>query len=160
MAIEIERKFLVNPKELPPLRQGVEMIQGYLSELPSIRFRITGSTLVLAIKEYSKEGQRFELETLAQEISQEEKEKLINLAVSPSIRKVRYPIQVGTLLWEIDVYQDLNLGLITADVELPRIDYPIVFPSWVQSDRDITFDRRYNNLQLGKNPFTHWVNTT
>lgn len=159
MAVEIERKFLVHPDRLPPLKDGRKMIQGYLSESPSVRFRIVGNVLQLTVKEYQAAGRRFELETPVMEITEQESGKLQELAVCPPIVKVRYVIPFAGLPWEVDVYQAKNSGLITAEVELPRPDYPIVFPDWVDPDAEITFNSEYSNLNLGRNPFCDFGET-
>ncbi|HHV63966.1 MAG TPA: adenylate cyclase [Peptococcaceae bacterium] len=154
--MEIERKFLVYPEHLPKLTQGVKIIQGYLAETPSVRFRIIDNQMVIAIKDYYSEGKRFELETPAKMINWEEIVKLQQLAICPPIVKVRYKVNFQDLIWEIDIYQGENEGLITAEVELPSEDYPLVFPLWVNKEKEITGDLRYSNLNLGRRPFSQW----
>ncbi len=157
MALEIERKFLVQNSFLPELKGGERMIQGYLSEKPSVRFRITGKIMVLTVKEYYSEGRRFELETPGKRITEEEINKLQELAVSPPIIKVRHKLEDKQgLVWEIDVYEGENKGLITVDIELPREDYPIQFPDWVDGRNEVTADHRYSNINLGRKPFSRW----
>lgn len=158
MALEIERKFLVHGHLLPGLEEGERMIQGYLSEKPSVRFRITGRTMVMTVKDYLKAGRRFELETPAKTVTAEEIEKLQELAVSLPIVKVRHKIPDDQgLVWEVDVYEGENQGLVTVDVELPGEDFPLKFPAWVDAGREITQDARYSNLSLGRNPYSHWA---
>lgn len=152
MALEIERKFLVHKGFLPRLSDGKLIIQGYLSESPSVRFRVIGKEVVLGIKEYYPGGTRFELETPRKEISAEEIEQLLKLAVSPPISKIRYRVEHDSLIWEIDVYQGDNLGLITVDVELPYPDYHLVFPRWVDVSNEITDNPVFSNINLGRNP--------
>lgn len=154
MALEIERKFLVDKECLPAIGHGVRIIQGYLSEKPSVRFRIMSGTLHFTVKNYLSGGVRFELETPPQAITPEEQESLLQMAISPPIIKERYKIGYNDLTWEIDVYQDENQGLITADVELPSLDYPLVLPAW--AGREITTEARYSNLNLGRHPFSQW----
>jgi CYTH domain-containing protein len=158
MALEIERKFLVHRHLLPELGRGEKMIQGYLSEKPSVRFRITGNRMIITVKEYLSGSKRFELETPERQITDQEIDKLRELAVSPPIIKVRYkyPDEQG-LIWEIDVYEGENRGLITADIELPAEDYPLSFPDWVDRDGEITEDKRYSNLSLSRVPYTAWT---
>ena len=103
MALEIEKKFLVHKDLLSDLREGKTIIQGYLSEKPSVRFRISARAMQVAIKEYHEEGTRFELETPGMEITEEEIEKLQKLAVCPPIVKTRYTKEHAGLIWELDV---------------------------------------------------------
>jgi len=154
MALEIERKFLVDREYLPEMSQGVKIIQGYLSEKPSVRFRIMSGILQITVKNYLSGGVRFELKTPPQAITPEEQETLMQMAISPPIIKERYKIGYNDLIWEIDVYQGENQGLITADVELPSLNYPVALPDWAA--REITGDSRYSNLNLGRHPFSQW----
>lgn len=157
MGLEIERKFLVHQHYLPELKEGVKIIQGYLSEIPSVRFRIIDQVMIITIKKYNSKGERFELETPEKEITFEERAKLLELAISPPIIKVRHKLWSKGLLWEIDIYKGKNKGLITADVELPSADYPLSFPVWINANKEITTDYRYSNLNLGRHPFSLWT---
>lgn len=158
MGLEIERKFLVHSGLLPKLSKGERIIQGYLSEKPMVRFRITDHKVTIAVKEYFSGRRRFELETPPRQLTEEEIEKLLGLAISPPIIKVRYKIEDEQgLIWELDVYEGENKGLITVDVELPAEDYPVQFPSWVDREHEITEDRRYNNFNLSRRPYSHWI---
>jgi CYTH domain-containing protein len=158
MALEIERKFLVRPELLPHLQSGLNILQGYLSDEPSIRFRIVGEKVIITIKRLNKDGSRFELETEKSGVSIDEQEDLKSLARYPVIEKIRYRIPYFDLIWEVDVYQGENLGLITVDVELPSLNYPIKFPEWVNPEAEITTDPRYFNWNLGQFPYSKWVN--
>jgi len=159
MGLEIERKFLVHPHLLPKLIDGQRMIQGYLSEKPSVRFRIIDKVMVITVKEYYPGARRFELETPGKKISDEEIQKLQEMAVSPPIIKVRHRIQGDQgLIWEVDVYEGENAGLITVDIEIPREDYPLQFPVWVDGSKEISGSQRYTNLNLGRKPFSQWTN--
>lgn len=159
MAIEIERKYLVHQELLPRLEDGKRMIQGYLAMQPSIRFRIIKQDVIIAIKNLQKDGSRFEFETIKHEVSLAEQEQLLKLALFPAIEKVRYRLPYAGLVWEIDVYQKSNSGIITADVELPSIDYDIKFPRWIKAQQEITQDPRYFNINLGQKPYTQWSST-
>ncbi|AHF06702.1 CYTH domain-containing protein [Desulfitobacterium metallireducens] len=159
MAIEIERKYLVHQELLPRLEDGTRMIQGYISMQPSIRFRVIEQDVIITIKNLQKDGSRFEFETIKREVSLAEQEQLFELALFPSIEKVRYRHPYLGLVWEIDVYQRENLGLITADVELPSFDYNIKFPRWINAQREITQDSQYFNVNLGQKPYTKWRST-
>lgn len=156
MAIEIERKYLVHRELLPLLAEGRRMVQGYLALQPSIRFRIIEHDVIITVKSLQDDGSRFEFETIKNSISLAEKEQLLKLALYPSIEKIRYCIPYSGLVWEIDVYQGENSGLITADVELPSLDYAIEFPCWINSQQEITQDSRYFNMNLGQMPYAQW----
>lgn len=156
MAIEIERKFLVFPELLPPLTNGEEIIQGYISTNPHLRYRLLGKRIVLNLKKFLPDNSRFELETEKNDSSIDEQQALLAMSIYPAIEKTRYRISFKELIWELDVYRGENSGLITVDVELPTLNYTISFPEWVNKSAEITEDSQYFNLNLGKFPFTKW----
>ena len=158
MGLEIERKFLVHHELLPPLSAGERIIQGYLSKKPMVRFRIINHDLIITVKEYFSVGRRFELETPAKKVTEEEIAKIQELAISPPIIKVRHKIKDESgLIWELDIYEGPNKGLMTVDIELPAEDYPIRFPAWVDHEHEITEDEHYNNLNLSRKPYSTWT---
>lgn len=156
MAIEIERRFLVFKNQLPPLEDGQYFIQGYLSLEPQVRYRMIGDEVIITIKtnEGGKIG-RNEWE-FTNSLDQTEREKLKALAVRKPIEKIRYKVPYEGLVWEIDVYQGDNEGLISAEAELPTADYPIVFPEWIDSTSEIGNNPKYRNSNLGENPYKTW----
>lgn len=156
MAIEIERKFLLEKSRLPHLSNGNRFIQGYISRNPEVRFRISDRDVVLCIKKEKAIGHRFELEFKRNDICCEELDELISTAIFPPLVKTRYEMPFGDRIWEIDVYEGDNAGLITADVELPRMDHPLTFPDFVDPKKEITGDPRYSNFRLTEKPFKTW----
>ncbi len=156
MALEIERKFLVFPDRLPPLTDGETLVQGYLSKKPEVRFRIVNGRVILAVKKRLTPSEKLEFEFPRDDMTEKEIDDLRNLALWPALTKIRYVITHEGLLWEVDVYQGDNQGLVTADVELPSADHPVVFPEWIDSDSEITGNKRYSNRNLTRNPFCGW----
>jgi len=156
LALEIERKFLVFPEQLPALQKGQHIVQGYLSEKPSIRFRFIEDSIVITVKEDREDGSRFEFETLNTKSTAEERSTFKQLSLVPPIEKIRYRIPFAGLTWEIDVYQGENSGLITVDVEFPEIGYALHFPKWVNTEREITRDSSFSNFNLGRRPYSTW----
>ncbi|KLU59990.1 inorganic triphosphatase [Peptococcaceae bacterium CEB3] len=156
MSTEIERKFLVFKEKLPELKGGQHFVQGYLQREPQIRFRFSGERVVLAVKTLKPDGSRFEFEAEKSLASTEERRTLCELAIVPPIEKTRYSFPYGSLIWEVDVYAGENAGLVTVDVEMPRLDYPLKFPEWVNAEAEITRDPRYFNYNLAQRPFKCW----
>jgi adenylate cyclase len=170
MPIELERKFLVRPDRLPQLTDGERLIQGYMSEEPQIRFRITssreasrgsgeasrGSRVVIAIKKFLETGRRLEFEFARDNVSPEEIGDLQTLALWPPLVKTRYRVPHAGFVWEIDVYDGVNQGLVTCEVEVPSLDHPLDFPDWVDPAGEITGDMRYSNIELTRKPFREW----
>lgn len=70
------------------------------------------------------------------------------------VRKKRYHFKYGGLLFEIDKFIDINL--IIMEVELERIDQPILIPYTIRPliEKEITGDKTMSNSSLAK-PYTH-----
>ena len=154
--IEIERKFLVasNAFKSDALRKN-NIAQGYLSAHTerTVRVRIKGEKGYLTIKGESNETglSRFEWEN---EISVEEAKQLLLLCEKGMIEKIRYEIQVGEHLFEVDEFLGENEGLVIAEVELQSESEIFEKPSWLGIE--VTQDHRYYNSYLSQNPFTSW----
>lgn len=145
---EIERKYLVVGQ--PPIKgiNSVYYMQGYLhTEGPQVRVRISSNLIhTLTIKyKTNTPGIRDEFE---QVIPHEMAADLYNRC-KYKIRKWRFtiPIPETTLFWEIDKYDSPHNGLMTAEVELPNIDYDLgQLPIWI--GKEITGKSKYSNLTL------------
>ncbi len=59
MVIDIERKFLVFHELLLPLTNGQEIVQGYLTINPHLRFRLVGERIILNLKKFLSDGDLF-----------------------------------------------------------------------------------------------------
>lgn len=154
--IEIERKFLVasNAFKSDALRKN-NIAQGYLSAHTerTVRVRIKGEKGYLTVKGKSNETglSRFEWE---KDISVEEAKQLLLLCEKGVIEKIRYEIQVGEHLFEVDEFLGENKGLVIAEVELQSESEIFEKPSWLGIE--VTQDHRYYNSYLSQNPFTSW----
>ena len=154
--IEIERKFLVVSEAFKSdaLRQN-QIAQGYLSTHTerTVRVRIKGEKGYLTIKGESNETglSRFEWE---KEILVAEAKQLLELCEKGVIEKIRYEIQVGEHLFEVDEFLGENKGLVIAEVELQSESEIFEKPSWLGIE--VTQDHRYYNSYLSQNPFTSW----
>lgn len=151
MPVEIERKFLVSGKL--PIQEGTEIQQAYLCLDPerTIRVRIDDGAATLNIKGKTKGISRQEFEY---GIPLEEAQELMKLALGHVIHKTRMRLPQGQHLWEIDVFQGANDGLIVAEIELESEDTPIDLPDWI--GEDVSHDPRYLNACLAQAPFSTW----
>lgn len=156
MGVEIERKFLV--KNLDFLRESSSykfIKQGYLSkdESKTIRIRIANEKGYLTIKGKSTEDglKRFEWE---KGISLLEAEELFNLITDTIIVKKRYYVHYYEHVFEVDVFEGDNSGLIIAEVELNSIEEEVVLPNWL--GEEVTGDEKYYNSKLIDFPFSRW----
>lgn len=154
--IEIERKFLVISEAFKKEAfKDTRIIQGYLNshKQRAVRVRLKGELGYLTIKgESSKNGlSRFEWE---KEIAKDEAESLLKLCESTIIDKIRYEIEVGNHIFEVDEFFGENEGLIVAEVELNFENEIFEKPNWLGNE--VTGDIRYYNSQLSKQPYTSW----
>ncbi|MEI8394670.1 MAG: CYTH domain-containing protein [Rhodospirillaceae bacterium] len=155
MHLEIERRFLATPAALSWCRAGTDIEQGYLRAdgRITVRVRIADETGILTIKGKRCGCSRLEHETpIALDRA---RAMLAGMPPQMRLRKTRYPIVFGGLTWEIDVFSDLNAGLILAEVEINHPDQPVVLPDWVTAE--VTGDKRYSNSQLAKSPYGLWT---
>ena len=154
--IEIERKFLVTSDAFKSdaLRKN-HIAQGYLNSTPerTVRVRIKGGAGYLTIKGKSNETglSRFEWE---KEIPLAEAKALILLCEKGIIEKIRYEVQVGKHLFEVDEFFGENEGLLLAEVELQSESEFFEKPNWLGNE--VTQDQRYYNSYISKHPFTSW----
>lgn len=154
--IEIERKFLVisdNFKQLAFAKNRIA--QGYISTNPArtVRVRVKGEKGFLTIKgEGNASGlSRFEWE---KEISLQDADQLLKLCEKGIIKKIRHEVQVGKHVYEIDVFEGENDGLVVAEIELESETEIFEKPSWLGAE--VTGIERYYNAFLSKNPFLNW----
>lgn len=150
--IEIERKYLLSG--LPPSVTGapvLEIEQGWLpGERLVERFRRVRSNGTEACFRTIKAGagvSRIEIE--------EETTPAIFAGVWPltegcRVRKRRYRLPDGNLVWEIDEFLDRDL--IVAEVELPSTDVEVETPSWLKPYivREVTGDEQFTNRALAR----------
>ena len=153
---EIERKFLVTSTEfLSESIQSNRIVQGYLNSNPerTVRIRIKGTQGFITIKGKGNESgtTRFEWE---KEIEVTEAEQLLLLCEDGVIDKVRYEIPSGKHLYEVDVFEGDNKGLIIAEIELNDENESFEKPNWLGVE--VTGDDRYYNASISMNPYKNW----
>ena len=67
---------------------------------------------------------------------------------------MRYEIKHGNHVFEVDVFNGGNSGLIICEVELQSEDETFPSPNWLGIE--VTGDVKYYNSQLSKLPFNKW----
>ena len=155
--IEIERKFLVISENFKAKATSYFSIkQGFLNTHPerTVRIRLQEDVGFLTVKGKSNDSHltRFEWE---KEISKEDAEALLVLCEKGVIEKTRYHVNSGEHVFEIDVFEGDNKGLIVAEVELQSEEEEFLKPKWL--GEEVTGDIKYYNSQLSKNPFRNWI---
>lgn len=156
MALEVERKFLVKNEDFKRLAiKSYKIAQGYLSSVPerTVRVRLTDEKGFLTIKGGSdSEGiTRFEWE---KEIESDEAKELLRLCEPGVIIKSRYLVSVGTHVFEVDVFEGENKGLIVAEIELNSEDELFEKPDWL--GKEVTGEEKYYNASLSRYPYKDW----
>ena len=151
MAVEIERKFLVNVDKLPKnLSTGAYIRQGYLSEFPypTVRIRSYNSNFFLTIKGNNKGITRQEFE-----YSIPKGDALSMFALCPRlIEKTRVLLND----WEINFFHGRNEGLVVAKIELDSEDQEFDKPDWL--GEEVSYDNKYFNNNCRKTSTSIWNN--
>jgi adenylate cyclase len=155
MAIEIERKFLVRDERWRTQADaGVFYSQGYLSSDPKrcIRVRLAGERAWLNIKSALSSLRRLEYEyeiPLA-----DARELLHNACPEPPVEKTRYHVEYQGHVWEVDVFEGANAGLVVAELELDSEQQAFARPPWLGDE--VSDDARYYNMNLASLPYSKW----
>jgi len=159
MPTEIERKFLVtNDAWRSKVVASKPYRQGYLPTDPrcSVRVRIEGEEAKLNIKSGTLGVSRLEYEYA---IPLAEAEELLEkLCVKPLIEKVRNFVEDEEHLWEVDVFEGDNAGLVVAELELEHADQAVRRPAWL--GEEVSHDTRYYNVCLVEHPYKDWPENT
>jgi CYTH domain-containing protein len=153
---EIERKFIVVGDGWRALSEpGIAVEQGYLSassDGATVRVRLAGEKGWITIKGPTEGISRPELEY---EIPSDDAVYLLrNLCLGRIVSKTRYRLGQKGLVWEIDEFSGKNKGLVLAEIELTHEDQAFDKPDWL--GKEVSFDSRYFNSALAKNPFSQW----
>jgi adenylate cyclase len=157
MAIEIERKFIVNKELWRKIDKpaGNAFVQGYIhsDENKTIRIRTANKKGFITIKGKSRADglSRAEFEY---EIPESDALELLNSFTDKTIKKIRYNIPFEGFVWEVDVFEGNNSGLIMAEIELPSEGQTFIKPDWI--DQEVTGDIRFYNSNLIDKPFSTW----
>lgn len=155
MGIEIERKFLVrDDRWRAQADAGIRYRQGYFGapHRASIRIRVEGERANINIKSAELTARRLEYEYPIPLADAEE--MLERLCVGASVEKTRYRVPVAGHVWEIDVFEGANTGLVVAEVELSDEQEHFELPPWV--GEEVTADPRYYNVNLVHHPYKDW----
>lgn len=150
---EIERKFLVTSFDfIDAAFAKFYIAQGYLNSCAerNVRVRIKGDKGFITVKGMGDASgiKRFEWE---KEIDCDEAKKLLLLCEETVIEKVRYEVQCGKHVFEIDVFEGANKGLVVAEIELNDENEFFEKPHWL--GEEVTGKVEYYNAYLSRNPY-------
>lgn len=155
MALEIERKFLVEGDYKSLATSHSRIVQGYIcSERGrTVRVRLRDDKGYLTIKGPSRNNglSRYEFE---KEITKDEALSLFCLCEPGVIDKIRWLVPAGAHTFEVDEFFGDNEGLVVAEVELGSEDEDFARPPFL--GQEVTGDRRYYNSSLRVKPYKDW----
>ena len=155
MPVEIERKYLVaNDAWRREAGEGSRIQQGYIvsQDNCNVRVRIRCNGRCTLTTKMPRSGlSRYEFE---HDIDLVDAENLMSLCGSRVVDKRRFKVEYAGHVWEVDVYDGANKGLVVAEIELDREDREFKVPDWIGSD--VTGIKRYQNSQLSREPYASW----
>jgi adenylate cyclase len=154
MAVEIERKYLIDLEKVGILENGNRIKQGYITTNKNavVRVRIKNDKGYLTIKSSNIGASRLEFEYEIPLV--EANEMLDKLCQKQIIDKDRYIIDLHNHIWEIDIFHGDNEGLVIAEVELKDENEHIILPLWIKEE--VTGDIKYYNSNLMTYPYNQW----
>lgn len=156
MAIEAERKFLVNDDSWKnSVTNSMQMTQAYLckDKERTVRIRISGDKAFLTIKGSAVKN-TISVPEFEYPIPASDAQGLLRLCLPGRIIKTRHIVPCGGKNWEVDVFGENNAGLVMAEIELSSENEAFEKPDWLGAE--VTFDARYKNAALSEKPFLKW----
>ena len=153
MAIEIERRFLVNGEDWKSFAKSKkEFKQGYISTNPNnwtVRVRIENEEkgfLTLKMPLTGISNHEFEYE-----IPLSEAELILDLSEN-KLQKTRYELNWNNKSWIIDYFKGENHSLVIAEIELISEQEVLIKPNWC--GEEITGLYQWSNAYLSKLPIS------
>ena len=153
---EIERKWLVNPNNIPydleKEANKFELTQTYLNFSPEIRVRnISDKRYVMTIKTGLTDKSGLERGETEYDITKAEYEHLLSKQEGNTIHKTRYQIKVDNYTYAFDIFHDQLDGLAYLEIEFPSTAEANNFqaPDWLS--KDVTNEIEYKNQKLAQN---------
>ena len=156
MPKEIELKFLVS--DLTFKKESVKVYaikQGFLNSNKNrvVRIRVQNEQAFITVKGLTSDDgtTRYEWE---RKIDLDDAETLLTLCEPTIISKTRFIVPAGNHIYEIDVFENDNEGLIIAEIELNTTEEKFVKPNWL--GEEVTGQTKYYNSSLSRHPFKKW----
>jgi len=154
MAVEIERKFLVDTIPHDEISRSKMVKQGYIvnDERQVVRVRSIDDDHFLTIKGNTIGLSRLEFEYGIPK--EDAKDMFEHLCGNSTIEKTRHYVEHEGHVWEIDEFHGKNQGLIVAEIELESEDESFQLPDW--AGNEVSHDPRYYNMNLTTDPYENW----
>ncbi len=152
MALEIERKFLVESKAWEgEVEKRTSIVQFYVGIAAdrSIRVRIKNdSEAKFTLKFGSNNAARDEYEF---SIPLDEAREMMDFAIGTVIRKTRHNVRHKGYIYEIDVFSGDLDGLVMTELETSDKVAADMLPEWL--GREVTGQQAYSNASLALNGY-------
>lgn len=170
--MEIERKFILKDKDdiqraMSDSVNAFIIKQGYLciDDNKEVRVRqINDTNGFITVKSRRTDGSasRFECETEISAFDASCMLKNMLMEGSNVVSKTRYIIPLlsanyeDELKIEVDIYHGKCKGLVTAEIEIPREDYPLedILPNYIHIENEITGLSEYDNASLSAHGYS------
>ena len=156
--LEIEKKYLVNPKrwKKSSLREQATqhtIVQGYITTQSeaTVRVRIKNSQAFLTLKGRPVGISRKEFEYA---IPLSDAQEMLAVFAKGRIEKTRFVFSFEGYTWEVDEFEGEQSPLILAEVELDSEVETPTCPDFITED--VSQDIRYTNAFLSQNPYSTW----
>lgn len=163
--VEIERKYLLRAMPVFPKDAKIELWwieQGYLdatiADAHARREAIAeGRLRRIVMPDGSvkhvhtlKRGLGLVRQEIEREISPAEFQRHWLRTAGARLRKTRHRVRAGDMIWEIDVFEGIELVL--AEIELPTADTSVSIPVWLTDHvvREVTNDPAYTNSSIAR----------
>ncbi len=152
---EIERKFRVRGEGWRAGAKAYPITQGYIAQRDGleVRLRETDQAAFLTLKGRQADA-RIRIEYEYQVPREDARLLLQHFAQGSLIEKTRHEVEFAGNLWEVDVFEGENAGLVVAEIELSSVDQLFEHPPWL--GEEITGDKRFSNVALAQNPYSRW----
>lgn len=148
--MEIERKFLINPEQLPAGLEKypcLKIEQGYLCTAPVVRIRRQNDEYYLTYKSKGLLSREEYNLPLTKEAYLHLKQKADGIVIT----KTRYLLpEKDGLTIELDVFHDVYQGLLLAEVEFPTEEAANAYTPPLWFGEDVTFSSQYHNSFLSR----------
>ncbi|WP_066568416.1 CYTH domain-containing protein [Snodgrassella sp. CFCC 13594] len=153
MALEIERRFLVNGTEWKTLATPQLLQQGYLklNAENDIRVRIIDDEAWITIKKRRTDVSRWEFEY---PIPVADAKAMLAQLCTQQLSKRRYRVCYHQQFFDIDEYMGNQSPLILAEIELTSENTLIEPPPWLGTE--VTHDECFQLAYLSQHPYATW----
>ena len=153
LSYEIERKYLLRGRPARTVdAPSLEIDQGYIPG-ERIKERIRRASDASGTRYYRtiKMGSGIQRIEIEEEAAVDFFDAVWPLTVGRRVRKRRYHVEDGGVLWEVDEFLD-RPSLWLAELELEHADQVVDVPAWLAPlvEREVTDDPSYTNRALAR----------